>query len=157
MLIAIVRISAFSYASSLSPSSHTTLQRGPGDSCVCSWPHFSKDVLSLGNSDVLKQVVCTYLLFPEGNLNSLYWAICLQEILYLPRQEANLLWSNTPNLLRLLNRQSGKKVLSPSPCKIYRNMRDPWRTVSQQADEASNPEFLVVLSKENDYLCNFYI
>ena len=104
MLIAIVRILAFSYASSLSPSSHTTLQRGPGDSCVYSRPHFSKDVLSLGNSDVLKQVVCTYLLFPKGNLNSLYWAICLQEILYLPRQKANLLWSNTPNLLRLLNR-----------------------------------------------------
>lgn len=36
-------------------------------------------------------------------------------------------------------------------------MRDPWRTVSQQADEASNPEFLGVPSKENDYQYKFYI
>lgn len=53
MSIAIVRISAFSYASSLSPSFHTTLQRGPGDSYVYCGPHFSKDALSLGNSDFL--------------------------------------------------------------------------------------------------------
>ena len=36
-------------------------------------------------------------------------------------------------------------------------MRDPWRTVSQQAEEASNPEFLVVPRKEDDYQYNFYI
>lgn len=52
--LATPRMSAFSCACSLTPNFNKVMQKGPGDTCMCSELHYYVErILSLGNLDLL--------------------------------------------------------------------------------------------------------